>query len=331
MKLQTNYPLIDTIRKAKRFYTPDSLAGKVLLFIPIMLIAMLIEGSVIAVRIMPSLTQWMEEQTQAKGNVPFQQLYEKVLNMTLEPTNMRIILYTTSLGTLSILFFCRQIEGRRFRTMGFKKEGAVKQYLIGMLSGFTIFSCIVLVSFLMGGLEWNGYQGGAIGAILIMLFGFLLQGMSEEVIFRGYCMTTILRHHHLYWAIAFNAFFFGIMHAFNNGFTLFALFNLMLYGVMSSLYVLRTDNLWGVCALHGVWNFVQGNFYGLPVSGVDSGDKVFAMSLKGADILNGGAFGLEASLATTIVLLIAIAILLFVPLPFCVNGQKTTEETEQTP
>lgn len=326
MTLQNYYPLIDTIRNARRFYTPKSLWGKELVFIIVMLLSQLAEGIIIGAKVMPSLFEWGEEQLEKNGTIPMDELMDKIWNITADPVNMRIVLYSTILGTLTILFFCRQIEGRRFETMGFRKEGAVRQYLIGMLSGFVLFSLIVLLSWSMGGLEFHGYYGGAVSSILIILLGFLFQGMSEEVVFRGCCMTTILRHHNVYWAIGLNSFFFGIMHGMNKGFTMFALFNLMLYAVMASLYVLRTDNLWGVCALHGVWNFVQGNFYGLPVSGIDSGDKVFSMSLKGADILNGGAFGLEASLATTIILSIAIAVLLFVPLPFCVNGQK--EETE---
>ena len=82
--------------------------------------------------------------------------------------------------------------------------------------------------------------------------------------------------------------------------------------------------------MHGIWNFSEGNFYGLPVSGTNSGDSIFSISLKGADILNGGAFGIEASLPATIILLVAIVVLLFVPLPFGVNGQKAEKETEQT-
>ncbi len=325
MTLQTNYPLIDTIRKAKRFSTPKSLAGKVGVFVIVLLISQLVQGIIIGFRVMPSFMQWMQEQFDTTGTIDTNEAMDYMTNLTMQPGNMRIVLYSTILGTLTILFFCRQVERRKYQTMGFRKEGAVKQYLIGMLSGFVLFSLVVLLAFLMGGLQWNGYQNGAIGSIIIVLFGFLFQGMSEEVVFRGYCMTTILRHHNVYWAIGLNSFFFGIMHGLNKGFTLFALFNLILYAVMASLYMLRTDNLWGVCALHGMWNFVQGNFYGLPVSGIDSGDTVFSMSLKGSDILNGGAFGLEASLATTIVLGIAIAVLLFVPLPFCANGQKPTE------
>ena len=62
--------------------------------------------------------------------------------------------------------------------------------------------------------------------------------------------------------------------------------------------------------------FAQGNFYGLPVSGIDVGDTVFSMSLKGSDLVSGGAFGLEASIGTTIVMLLWIAGLLFLPAPF---------------
>ena len=52
------------------------------------------------------------------------------------------------------------------------------------------------------------------------------------------------------------------------------------------------------------------------MSGIDSGESVFRMSLKGSAFINGGDFGLEAGLPTTIVMTIAICILLFVPLPF---------------
>lgn len=130
---------------------------------------------------------------------------------------------------------------------------------------------------------------------------------------RGYLMTTVLRHQNVWWAVAVNSVVFGILHGGNAGFSLLAFINLVLYAVMISFYMLRTDNLWGACAIHSIWNFVQGNFYGLPVSGIDSGETIFSMSLQGSALANGGTFGLEASLPTTIVMTAAIALLLFVP------------------
>jgi membrane protease YdiL (CAAX protease family) len=129
-------------------------------------------------------------------------------------------------------------------------------------------------------------------------------------------MTSVMRNHNIWLAVGLNALFFGVGHFFNDGFNLFTLLNLMLFAGMTSLYMLRTNSIWGVCAIHSIWNFSQGNFYGLPVSGVNAGYSVFRMSLQGSEWVNGGAFGLEASIPTTIVLSICICILLFCPLPF---------------
>ena len=65
-------------------------------------------------------------------------------------------------------------------------------------------------------------------------------------------------------------------------------------------------------ALHSVWNLVQGNVYGIKVSGMETSCTVFSASLTGGrEIFHGGSFGLEGGLAVTIVLLAGIAVLLF--------------------
>ena len=181
-------------------------------------------------------------------------------------------------------------------------------------------------AYAMGGLQFEGYRGQFGAGLAVVLLGFLIQGMSEEVVCRGFMMTSTLRHHNLWWAVGVNSLLFGLAHALNPGFTALALLNLVLYAVMISLYVLRTDNLWGACAFHSIWNFAQGNFYGLPVSGIESGDTVFEMSLTGTKLANGGDFGLEASLGCTIVMALWIAALLFVPNPFA----KKTAAPEET-
>ena len=175
------------------------------------------------------------------------------------------------------------------------------------------------------GLHAEGFVGGSAVSILLALLGFGLQGMSEEVLCRGYLMTTILKHHKPWVAVMTNAVIFALLHGMNNGISLLAIINLTLCGIMFSLYMLRTDNLWGACAIHSIWNFVQGNFFGLPVSGIDSGDSVFRFSLiEGSDLANGGAFGLEGGLPCTIVLTAVILVLLFVPFGTCAAKQEKT-------
>ncbi|MBR3630199.1 MAG: CPBP family intramembrane metalloprotease [Oscillospiraceae bacterium] len=316
MKLNMNYPLIQRIREEEEFRTPKNLLLKLLIFGIVFLIASIAESVAMFGGFFPKLMQWASSQMTENGGgtVSSQDLMDKLQNMLLDPEYTYILLVSTVLATVVTVCFCIFVEGRPLRTMGFRKENGILKYFIGLGAGFVMFSLIVLVSYLMGGLTWNGFKGGSAGSIALVFFGFMLQGMSEEVIFRGYLMTTILRHHNVWWAVGVNSVLFAAAHCGNKGFSIMAVVNLILYAVMISLYTLRTDNLWGACAVHGIWNFVQGNFYGLPVSGIDSGDTVFSMSLKGENaLLNGGAFGLEASLATTIVMGVIIALLLLLP------------------
>ncbi|MDE6776355.1 MAG: CPBP family intramembrane metalloprotease [Oscillospiraceae bacterium] len=323
MKLHTDYALTKTVRESEGFLTPKNIILKILIFLVVFCIGQIAEGLPMTIAIMPKLMAWATEQMQITGTLDEAVVRDKIANLLADPSMTKIILYCTAFATLVTLLFCRLIEGRKLNTLGFHKKHAVLHYLAGLGVGFLLFSLVVLLSLCMGGITWTGLQSFSITSILVMLGGWLLQGMSEEVICRGYFMTTILRNYSPVWAVAVNSVFFGLMHGFNNGFSLNAFINLTLYAIMISLYVLRTNSLLGACAIHSVWNFVQGNFYGLPVSGIDTGGTIFSVSLvKNANLANGGDFGLEASLPCAIVMLIAIAVLLLVPMKFLENQEK---------
>ncbi|MDE5792529.1 MAG: CPBP family intramembrane metalloprotease [Oscillospiraceae bacterium] len=323
MRFYTDYALTKTVRSSEKFVTPKNIILKILIFLGVFYIGQIAESIPLVLAVMPKLTAWATEQIKTTGSLDETALQEKLTNLLADPANTKIMLYCTIFATLLTLVFCRFIEGRKLSTLGFRKKHAILHYISGLGVGFLLFSLVVLLSLCMGGITWNGLQTFSISSILIMLGGWLLQGMSEEVICRGYFMTTILRNYSPVWAVAVNSIFFGFMHKANSGFSLVAFVNLTLYAIMISLYVLRTDSLLGACAIHSVWNFVQGNFYGLPVSGIDTGGTIFSVSLvKNADFANGGKFGLEASLPCAIVMLIAIAVLLLVPMKFLENQEK---------
>ncbi|MDE6087486.1 MAG: CPBP family intramembrane metalloprotease [Oscillospiraceae bacterium] len=333
MKLYTDYALTDTVRASEKFVTPKNIFLKLLIFLVVFYIAQLAQGFVLMIFAFPRLLQIyseMAEQEFISQEELQQAMTNRIRNLTQDPSMTRTMLYCTVFATLVIFFFCKVIEGRKLNTLGLRKEHAVLQYLAGLGVGFVLFSLTVFFSNMLGGLEFHGLQEFSISGILIMFGGWILQGMSEEVICRGYLMTTILRNHKPVWAILSNAILFGFMHAFNNGFSIPAVINLTLFGVMISLYVLRTNNLWGACAIHTIWNFVQGNFYGLPVSGLNTGATIFSASLiEKRDLFNGGAFGLEASLPCTLILSIAIAVLLLVPMPFLDQNKNQNQDQER--
>ncbi|MBP0973362.1 MAG: CPBP family intramembrane metalloprotease [Oscillospiraceae bacterium] len=323
MTLKIDAPLIREIREEEEFRTPKDLFLKFVIFVVVFFVVACVECVIMTIGFYPKLMSWtMEQMLLTDGAVTDWMIREKLMDLLLDPEYTHIVLFATASGTITTFFYCRFIEGRSFSSMGFHKKDGLVQYLIGLAVGFCLFGLIVFLSWLTGGLTWNGFKGGSVAKLVLVFFGFLVQGMSEEVIFRGCYMTTIMRHHNAWWGILFNSVCFSLAHFANKGITVLAAVNLVLYSVMISVYMLKMNNLWGACAIHGIWNFVQGNFFGLPVSGIDTGATVFSMSLnEGKELINGGAFGLEAGLPTTIVMVAATVVLLLLP-----QKQDKTEE-----
>jgi len=83
-----------------------------------------------------------------------------------------------------------------------------------------------------------------------------------------------------------------------------------LFGLFASVYALKFNSIWGVCAIHSAWNFVQGNIFGLQVSGMDKMVTIWRFEAIGNDYITGGDFGPEGGLSVSIVLLIALIVLI---------------------
>mgnify|MGYP000902493869 FL=1 len=149
-----------------------------------------------------------------------------------------------------------------------------------------------------------------IPAILAILPGWIVQSSTEEIITRGWLMHIIGAKHNQALGFIISSILFGVLHIFNPGVSLLSILNIVLVGFLFGLYVIDTKDVWGACGLHAAWNFAQGNIYGFNVSGISSStDTLISFTSKGTDILTGGAFGPEASIFTTIVLLIGIVAL----------------------
>lgn len=213
-------------------------------------------------------------------------------------------LFSDIMLILVVCLFCRLLQKRKLSTIGFAKHNLVKEYLVGMLGGFLFFSAVVLLGVVSGGLSIDGISPEfSIGIFVMYLFGYMVQGMAEEVLCRGYFMVSIGRRYPMYVAVVINAVFFAALHLFNSGISVLAFINLSLFGIFASVYFIRRGNIWGIGAFHSVWNLVQGNFYGIRVSGMSLGNTLLvSVPAEGKDLLNGGAFGMEGSIWTTIIL-----------------------------
>lgn len=233
------------------------------------------------------------------------------------------MLFSTAGMILTALLFCKLIQKRKMTTVGFQKPGMWKEYLCGMAVGFGIFSVAVLICMVTGSLKIRGLSATfSVGIFLLFLVGYLVQGMAEEVLCRGYFLVSVSRRYPLAVGIAANALLFAALHLLNDGISVLAFINLVLFGVFASIYFIKRGNIWGVGALHSIWNLAQGNFYGIRVSGMQTSCSVLTSEMvAGRELINGGDFGLEGGLAVTIVLVLGSLILLMT------RQQRYTEES----
>ncbi len=214
---------------------------------------------------------------------------------------------------LVVCLFCKLIQKRKMSTMGFVKKGMIKEYLIGLVAGFAVFSLAVLLGVVSGGLKIEGFNPNvSIGMLIAFFVGFMIQGMAEEVICRGYFCVSYARRYPVYAAIIANSLIFAALHLMNSGITVLSFINLVLFGIFASVYFIRRGNIWGIGAFHSIWNFVQGNFFGIKVSGMNLDSSVLTTTAyEGKELLNGGDFGLEGSIWVTIVLIAGTIVLYF--------------------
>ena len=205
---------------------------------------------------------------------------------------------------LIVFLFCRFIQKRKLRTLGFIKKGMLKEYGLGMLLGFAFFSVCVLLGVLFGGLKIEGISPEfSIGIFVAYLLGYMVQGMTEEVLCRGYFLGSYARRYPVYAAVLANSLLFASLHLLNSGISVLAFINITLFGIFASIYFIRRGSIWGIGAFHSIWNLVQGNFYGIKVSGTPVGNTLFTtQTIAGKSLWNGGDFGMEGSLICTIVL-----------------------------
>lgn len=229
-----------------------------------------------------------------------------------------VSLFATAGEIIAPVIYCRFIERRSFASMGFGRTKAVSSYLIGYLVGAAMIAASAAICVLMGAVNIKVASSIPVGMIVLYFFAYLVQGMAEETLMRGYLMTSIAASSTSRYAAAIavgtSSLLFALLHLGNESISGLSLLNLALAGIFFGLYVLRTGNIWGAAAAHSAWNFVQGPVLGIEVSGNITQSTVFVASTKeGLEWLSGGKFGLEGGMAVTIVLLIAISAVAIFP------------------
>ncbi|MHD0396388.1 lysostaphin resistance A-like protein [Staphylococcus simulans] len=195
-------------------------------------------------------------------------------------------------------------------SLGFYKQNWIKQYGLGAAIGSVMLIVVYLLSLLIGGTQTVFNPDASALIIFGYLIGFLIQGMTEEVLTRSLIMNVFSAKKGIVYGVIINSIFFSLMHGLNPGVDILALINLFLAGLFFSLLFYWSGSIWVAGAAHSLWNFVQGPILGVKVSGAGMPNTLLSTDLfENRALLNGGNFGLEGGLLDTLVSIVVCVIL----------------------
>ncbi|MEA1930746.1 MAG: CPBP family intramembrane glutamic endopeptidase [Euryarchaeota archaeon] len=177
----------------------------------------------------------------------------------------------------------------------------------GLALGGGVMTAMVVVG-IAGGLlavESVGLSG-TLPQLAGLVAVFLLVGVYEELLVRGYLLTNFAEGFRWFdrlspraaalSATLLSSLVFGGLHATNPNATLLSTAVISAAGVMLALGYLYTGELAIPIGVHITWNAFQGLVYGLPVSGAELPVSLVETTSRGPQIVSGGAFGPEAGL-----------------------------------
>jgi len=199
--------------------------------------------------------------------------------------------------------FMKYVDKESLINLGFQIRNRLKDFYLGFLVGFIvmILGFFVLWIFDQVNIEGTNFN---LSELFISIAVFAIVAIVEEVLFRGYVLRNFMLSMNKYLALFISAVLFAIMHGANPNISAFALFQLFLAGWFLGLSYIYTKNLWFPIALHFSWNLIQ-SLIGFNVSGQDF-YSIIELKITEVNIWNGGRFGFETSVLSTIAQLVFI-------------------------
>ena len=296
-------------RESEKSSVSENLVANIVSFILIMVLILIAESFIPWLMAKDAINERIREYTLSGASLKLSTIRDISATVVMENKVFIVTLLCTVFGTLISMLYCRLGEARSLRSMGVVKRKAGIHYLQGLLVGALLMSFISLGSVVFRVSNISLCKNINFGMILLIFVGFIVQGMSEEFIFRGFFMNTLGGRHHPFVAIGVSAVAFSLAHFLNPGYGVLVFINLAMFGVFASLYMIAFDDIWGACAMHSIWNFLQGSFFGISVSGTGTNESIFRMTAKSSSkLLTGGDFGIEGSIFTTLALAAGIAV-----------------------
>lgn len=211
----------------------------------------------------------------------------------------------------SIWIAAKLLDKRKISDIGFKfRKHWFTNLLEGMVLGAIIFFLIFLIEMSMNWVEIESVVSTDSPVEFAFMFfgrfmGFFAVALMEESFSRGYQIKNISEGLYMgsgsekkaiVLALIISSAIFSLMHAGNPNTTVIGLINLTFIGIFYGYAFVASGSLAMPIGIHTTWNFMQGNVFGFPVSGIAPEIALLKIKEAGPELITGGSFGPEAGL-----------------------------------
>jgi uncharacterized protein len=199
-----------------------------------------------------------------------------------------------------------RVEKRRWSAYGLSLRRAFQNnFWMGAVWGFAGISALIIAifglhDFTFGRIVLHGARIAKFAAYWSVMF--LLVGLFEEFLFRGYTQFTLARGLGFWPAAIILSTTFGLVHLGNEGEQWPGALAAAFIALFFCLTLRRTGSLWFAVGFHAAWDWGESFFYSVPDSGLPAPGHLLNSSLHGSVWLTGGSVGPEGSVLCFIVI-----------------------------
>ncbi len=245
---------------------------------------------------------------------PFLLVHNTIIADAIEPLEgSRLLVANTidrivSVVVILLLYalYLRIVERRGARELS--RRGAAAELGKGMLIALGLVGVMVLVMALAGfyRIEETGPAGTLVNAFFLFGMGSFLQ----EFFFTILLLRLLEEWLGTWTAVVITAVAFGAAHTMNANTTVWTTVAIVLTQLLLAGAFVNTRRLWLVWGIHWGWNFFQDGVFGMPNSGITSLPSWIEARISGPAWLTGGAYGIEASVVSLILVLALAGVIL---------------------
>jgi membrane protease YdiL (CAAX protease family) len=223
-----------------------------------------------------------------------------------------LIQYGSFLAAILVaLWMMAKLDGRPVASYGLGSSNRARNLLAGLAAGFAGVSLLIVLQIAAGAFQPSGaalHGADAIYWATQSAILFLIVGLSEELLTRGYPLLTLSEGIRFWPSAVIVSLLFAAGHLGNRGEDLIGIANAVLVGLVFAYSVWWTGTLWWAIGCHASWDWAETYFYGVPNSGIVPEHHLFSGFTAGPAWLSGGTAGPEGSaIAVVIILLLAAA------------------------